>query len=74
MPKYRFTYEVEADDLETAYAIAADNLGCFDVEEIEPADPPKCGNHKHVPFGFVRMGCEYDENAVCIHCGAGIPF
>jgi len=35
MPCYRFTYEVEADNLATAYNIAADNVGCFDVEELE---------------------------------------
>jgi len=35
---------------------------------------PKCGNHSRVPFGFVRLNCEYDENGVCIHCGEEIPF
>ena len=39
MPKYLFSYEVEAGNLEDAYEIAQDNLGTFKVEEL-PDDPP----------------------------------
>ena len=35
MPKFKFTYEVEADDIDQAYEIAGDNLGCFIAEELK---------------------------------------
>lgn len=44
MPKYLFTYEVEADNLEAAYDVAQDNLGCFKVEEL--FDPPPEGQDR----------------------------
>ena len=75
MPKFRFTFETEADDEEMAYMIARDSLGCFNVEEIPDEKPvPKCGNGPDVPIGFVRLGCEYDDNGFCFHCGKEIPF
>jgi len=40
----------------------------------EPVNVPKCGNHKDVPFGVVRIGCEYDKAGFCVHCGEEIPF
>lgn len=43
-------------------------------KEQQKASSPKCGNHQHVPLGFVRLNCEYDEKGVCIHCGEEIPF
>lgn len=38
MSKFRFSYEVEADNIDTAYEIAQDNLSCFNVEEILNAE------------------------------------
>lgn len=34
MPRFRFTYEVEAASRDLAYQIAADNIGSFDVAMV----------------------------------------
>jgi len=39
MKTFRFTYECEAEDIERAYEIAKDNVGCFDCEEIDDDGP-----------------------------------
>lgn len=53
MPTYRFTYDVEADDIDQAFEIAGDSLECFDVEIEEvglPDDHPKSLWKKLAPF------------------------
>lgn len=35
MPRFRFEYVQEAEDIEMAYEIARDNFGMFDVTEID---------------------------------------
>ena len=51
MPTYRFTYEVEADNIDQAYDNIEIISPCFDVEEINlPSNHPKSLYKKLAPF------------------------